>query len=160
MNNILDKVYKFNLEGGLLEKEYVDSKECAYPLEEALEGFGDLPYLATRLAGDELNKIPTPLTPKELSRQIIALVEMDSKPTSIADVDRLDKHIDIIVYSIGSIYKLGLTPKLLIEALDVVSEANLTKLSVGVDSMGKQMKPSSWVGPEVKLQEILNKGIK
>jgi len=145
--DVLNKVHQFNLKAGLLDKGYVDSKECAFPIEESLEGF-NLTILAEQLQSKSKD-------PKYLSRRIMEYIHRPEQ--ELEDVDRLDKHLDTIVYAIGSIYKLGLTPELFIEALDAVSEANLTKLSVGVDSAGKQMKPKDFISPEAQLQLILDK---
>jgi len=142
----LKTIYKFNQEAGLLDKGYDDERECAYPIEEALEGFV-LTELAYQLGED------TDATAKEVSRGIINLTINKDKLT---DVDRLDKHLDAIVFAFGSIYKLGLTPQQAIKALGIVMEANMSKLSVGTDSEGKQMKPKDFLSPEPKLQKILD----
>jgi len=142
----LKTIYKFNQEAGLLDKGYDDERECAYPIEEALEGFV-LTELAYQLGED------TDATAKEVSRGIINLT---INKGSLTDVDRLDKHLDAIVFAFGSIYKLGLTPQQAIKALGIVMEANMSKLSVGTDSEGKQMKPKDFLSPEPKLQKILD----
>jgi predicted transcriptional regulator of viral defense system len=90
--------------------------------------------------------------PKELSRAVMEHVDKDLK---LSDVDRLDKHLDIIVYSIGSIFKLGLDQKQMAEALYIVSKKNLDKNLAGKDEYGKQMKPKDFVGPEQELEKIL-----
>ena len=77
----------------------------------------------------------------------------------ITDVDRLDKAIDAIVFAIGSIAKLGLSPAQITRAIDVVTEANLQKLSMPKDEHGKLMKPKGFVGPEAKLQAILDERV-
>ena len=153
----IDAIYQFNAQAGLLEQGYNDFSESAYQIEEALEGFEDIAYLADRLAGDEADKIPNPITAKDIARQIIALAEMDSKPTRIPDVDRLDKAIDAIVFAVGSIAKLGLTPPQIREAIEIVTTANLQKLSMPRDEFGKLSKPADFVGPETKLQAILDR---
>ena len=144
--NPVKLIYKFNKEADLLIPGYIDEKESAFPIEEMLEG------LVITALGDTLG-LPR-ATPKTLSRRIISLT---STPMEITDVERLDKHLDTIVYCFGSIFKLGLTPQQAIAALEIVAQANLQKLSVGTDDHGKQMKPTNFVGPEVKLQELLNK---
>jgi len=144
--NPLKTIYKFNQEAGLLDKGYDDERECAYPIEEALEGFV-LTELAYQL-GEDINA-----NAKEVSRGIINLT---INKDDLTDVDRLDKHLDAIVFAFGSIYKLGLTPQQAIKALGIVMEANMSKLAVGTDSEGKQMKPKDFVSPEPKLQKILD----
>ena len=154
----VQQIYDFNKQAGLLEKGYDDFLESSFQIEEALEGFGDLPYLQVRLhsEGEHYEEL---CNPKEISRQIIRLAEMDSKPTNIPDVDRLDKACDAVVFAIGSMAKLGLTPAQIVEAMHIVTEANLQKLSMPKDEHGKLTKPANFVGPETKLQAILDKRI-
>ena len=154
----VQQIYDFNKQAGLLEKGYDDFLESSFQIEEALEGFGDLPYLQVRLhsEGEHYEEL---CNPKEISRQIVRLAEMDSKPTNIPDVDRLDKACDAVVFAIGSMAKLGLTPAQIIEAMNIVTEANLQKLSMPKDEHGKLTKPANFVGPETKLQAILDKRI-
>ena len=152
----VQQIYDFNKQAGLLEKGYDDFLESSFQIEEALEGFGDLPYLQGRLhsEGKHYEEL---CNPKEISRQIVRLAEMDSKPTNIPDVDRLDKACDAVVFAIGSMAKLGLTPAQIIEAMNIVTEANLQKLSnIKIDSSGKLLKDSNFVGPETKLQALLD----
>ena len=152
----VQQIYDFNKQAGLLEKGYDDFLESSFQIEEALEGFGDLPYLQVRLhsEGKHYEEL---CNPKEISRQIIRLAEMDSKPTNIPDVDRLDKACDAVVFAIGSMAKLGLTTSQIVEAMNIVTEANLQKLSnIKIDSSGKLLKDSSFIGPETKLQALLD----
>ena len=151
----VQQIYDFNKQAGLLEKGYDDFLESSFQIEEALEGFGDLPYLQVRLhsEGEHYEEL---CNPKEISRQIVRLAEMDSKPTNIPDVDRLDKACDAVVFAIGSMAKLGLTPAQIIEAMNIVTEANLQKLSMPKDEFGKLTKPANFVGPETKLQALLD----
>ncbi|MBD3750736.1 MAG: hypothetical protein IE931_14710, partial [Sphingobacteriales bacterium] len=114
----IDMIYEFNNKAGLLANGYVDERESAFPIEEALEGF-DCTKLKQQLDMDGGNA-------KNISRKIIDLI---SNSKELSDVDRLDKHLDIIVFSFGSIFKLGLTPKEALEALTIVMEANMSKLS-------------------------------
>ena len=156
MNNPIKEIYRFNQQADLLKNGYSDFLESSFQIEEALEGFGDLPYLAARLAGDEPETIPNPLTAKDISRQIAALAEMDSKPTNLPDVDRLDKACDAVVFAVGSMAKLGLNPQQITKALNVVMKANFQKLSMPKDEHGKLTKPENFVGPEADLQKILD----
>ena len=151
----VQQIYDFNKQAGLLEKGYDDFLESSFQIEEALEGFGDLPYLQVRLhsEGEHYEEL---CNPKEISRQIVRLAEMDSKPTNIPDVDRLDKACDAVVFAIGSMAKLGLTPAQIIEAMNIVTEANLQKLSMPKDEHGKLTKPANFIGPETKLQALLD----
>ena len=139
----IDAIYQFNEQAGLLEQGYNDFSESAYQIEEALEGY-EIEYGFT-VSLD---------TPKEMSRTIVRA----QGPFVGTDVDRLDKAIDAIVFAVGSIAKLGLTPPQIREAIEIVTTANLQKLSnIKVDSNGKLLKDSNFIGPETKLQELLDR---
>ena len=150
MCEVINTIYQFNKQANLLTG-YSDSKEACYPIEEMLEGF-------------ETNELVTVLgmpiasaTPKNLSRRIISLC--DTKEDTLfplADVDRFDKHLDAIVFSFGSLFKLNLTEDQIMRGLKAVMKANMTKLSVGTDEHGKQLKPDDFVSPEEELQKILD----
>ena len=138
----IDAIYQFNKQAGLLEQGYNDFSEPAYQIEEALEGFEIAHGFTVHLD-----------TPKEMSRTIVRA----QGPFVGTDVDRLDKAIDAIVFAVGSIAKLGLTPPQIREAIEIVTTANLQKLSMPKDEFGKLTKPADFVGPETKLQELLDR---
>ena len=138
----IDAIYQFNEQAGLLEQGYNDFSESTYQIEEALEGY-EIEYGFTV----DLD------TPKEMSRTIVRA----QGPFIGTDVDRLDKAIDAIVFAVGSIAKLGLTPPQIREAIEIVTTANLQKLSMPKDEFGKLTKPANFVGPETKLQELLDR---
>ena len=136
-------IYQFNEQAGLLEQGYNDFSESAYQIEEALEGYEIAHGFTVHLD-----------TPKEMSRTIVRA----QGPFIGTDVDRLDKAIDAIVFAVGSIAKLGLTPPQIREAIEIVTTANLQKLSnIKVDSNGKLLKDSNFIGPEAQLQLLLDK---
>lgn len=143
----VDQIYLFNQKAGLLEKPYDDFLESSFQIEEALEGFNLVPFLSD-IPGASLT-----LNPKQLSRDIMSKV---SEGVVLSDVDRLDKACDAIVFAVGSIAKLRLTPDQLHQAMSIVMEANLTKLDMPKDEFGKLTKPIDFVGPEVKLQALLD----
>ena len=138
----IDAIYQFNKQAGLLEQGYNDFSESAYQIEEALEGYEIAQGFTVHLD-----------TPKEMSRTIVRA----QGPFIGTDVDRLDKAIDAIVFAVGSIAKLGLTPPQIREAIEIVTTANLQKLSMPKDEFGKLTKPANFVGPETKLQELLDR---
>ena len=139
----IDAIYQFNEQAGLLEQGYNDFSESAYQIEEALEGYEIAHGFTVHLD-----------TPKEMSRTIVRA----QGPFIGTDVDRLDKAIDAIVFAVGSIAKLGLTPPQIREAIEIVTTANLQKLSnIKIDSNGKLLKDSNFIGPETKLQELLDR---
>jgi len=144
--NPIKTIYKFNEEANLLLAGYTDERECAFPIEEALEGF-DTNELALVLG------VSPESSPKDLSRRIM---NFTINP-SISDVDRMDKHLDSIVFAFGSLFKLGLTPQQAMQGLEVVMATNMKKLHAGKDEAGKQLKGDNFVGPEEELQKILDK---
>ena len=138
----IDAIYQFNEQAGLLEQGYNDFSESAYQIEEALENYEIAHGSTVHLD-----------TPKEMARTIVRA----QGPFIGTDVDRLDKAIDAIVFAVGSIAKLGLTPPQIREAIEIVTTANLQKLSMPKDEFGKLTKPADFVGPETKLQELLDR---
>ena len=138
----IDAIYQFNEQAGLLEQGYNDFSESTYQIEEALEGYEIAHGFTVHLD-----------TPKEMSRTIVRA----QGPFIGTDVDRLDKAIDAIVFAVGSIAKLGLTPPQIREAIEIVTTANLQKLSMPKDEFGKLTKPADFVGPEAKLQKLLDR---
>ena len=138
----IDAIYQFNEQAGLLAQGYNDFSESTYQIEEALEGYEIAQGFTVHLD-----------TPKEMSRTIVRA----QGPFIGTDVDRLDKAIDAIVFAVGSIAKLGLTPTQIREAIEIVTTANLQKLSMPKDEFGKLTKPANFVGPEAKLQELLDR---
>lgn len=151
-NNFMKSIYKFNKDRDLLEAGYDDKRECAYPIEEALEGLNDLDFLAGEISLSEKT------TPKNISREIVRLATKED--VNLSTVDRLDKHIDTIVFALGSIYKLGLSPQQAEKAINIVCEANARK-SNKKDSEGKVIKGDNFKAPEDWLQDFLDKeGIK
>lgn len=145
--SFIDEVYSFNQQAGLLDAGYDDFRESSFQIEEALEGL-DMELLL--LTYD----IPTYSTsPKDVARAIVGAAIPD---VPLADVDRLDKHIDSIIFSIGSIAKLGLTPQQIATAISIVTSANLQKLSMPKDEFGKLTKPADFIPPEAQLQALLD----
>lgn len=144
----IQQIFRFNRKAGLLDLPYNPTKEAEYCIEEALEGF-DTTYLANKLHLHE------DATPKELSRAIVTGC-CKLPPEGLAEVDAFDKHLDGIVFNFGALFKMRLTIPEIFRGLGSVMTANLTKLTVGKDEHGKQMKPKGFVGPEIELQKILD----
>lgn len=147
MTDIINEVYTFNETAGLLDKPYNDQLEASFQIEEALEGFQNA-QLASRL------NLPLSANPKTIARDIAAYCE-----GTMSDVERLDKAIDAIFFAIGSIAKLQLTREQAQRAILTVCEANNQKLNCPKDEFGKLTKPINFIGPEVKLQEILDERV-
>ena len=144
MLNPIKEIVKWQMDAGNAAKPYDDFLESSFQIEEALEGY-EIEYGFTV----DLD------TPKEMSRTIVRA----QGPFIGTDVDRLDKAIDAIVFAVGSIAKLGLTPPQIREAIEIVTTANLQKISMPKDEFGKLTKPADWeqYAPETKLQELLDR---
>lgn len=164
MESPIELIHRFNVEAGLLEKGYSDFLESSFQIEEALEGFSSE---AIRQVQETIEisiypkEMPTyNYSPKGLARTITSCMYHTSEggPRDIvgSDVERLDKACDSVVFAVGSMAKLGLSPEQITRALNIVMHANFSKLAMPKDSFGKLMKPDNFVGPEDKLQEILD----
>lgn len=160
MENPIKQIYRFNKEAGLLDKGYNDFLESSFQVEEALESLPLSGELAFYLYGMEGYSTE----PKDLARAIVAIAltghpeDTTNIPSNyeFTDVARLDKACDAVVFAVGSMAKLGLNPQQITRALNIVMQANFTKLAMPKDSHGKLTKPADFTGPEPKLQEILN----
>ena len=162
MLNPIKEIYKFNKDAGLLEKPYDDFLESSFQVEEALEGF----ILPSEKLLDEhgnviIDATVTDKREKHISRDIISWASgCGTVSNPISDVDRLDKACDAVVYAIGSMAKLGLNPQDITKALNIVMDCNNTKLKQPKDEHGKLMKPENFIGPEPRLQLLLDKRVK
>jgi len=164
MNRLLQEVYAFNLGADFIGKGMDSFKELSYTFEECFEGYeevyntldskgnpfkpGDKEYPNARAIGVSLaNSIRDGMLRKELPE--------------LSDVAELDKSLDICMFNLGKMFKMGLSVEQVEQAFSIVADANISKLGAPKDSAGKQLKPEGWVGPEDKLQELLNtrKGI-
>ena len=154
MLNPIKEIAKWQKDAGNAAKPYDDFLESSFQIEEALEGFDDLPELAKVLSRSDKVTVKSD-SPKDLSRAIISLAGTDYGE-NIPDVDRLDKACDAIVFAIGSMTKLGLDHHAITKALNIVNDANKAKLGMSRDAEGKLLKPEGFVGPEIKLQELLD----
>ena len=146
MSDFIQEIYDFNKQAGLLEKGYSDFLESSFQIEEALEGFNI----------EEVSQNTTDYQFKTSSAKELARYILEHEQFTGSDVDRLDKAIDAIVFAVGSIAKLGLTPEQISKAISIVTNANLQKLTMPKDEHGKLTKPDDFVGPEVELQKILD----
>ena len=147
MLNPIKEIVKWQRDAGNAAKPYDDFLESSFQIEEALEGF-ESPARDLTLSFDG---------PKNTSRAIVSWMQKDSEVDfNITNVDRLDKACDAIVFAIGSMTKLGLDHHAITKALNIVNDANKQKLDYKRDAEGKLLKPEGFVGPEVKLQELLD----
>ena len=157
MLNPIKEIYNWQKAAGNLDKPYDDFLESSFQIEEALEGFSNLPILAKQIMVEDSVTGYEAYTPKEVSRGIVALARMDGEVTEyLSDIDRLDKACDAIVYAIGSIAKLGLDHHGITKALNIVNNVNKAKLGMARDKHGKLLKPADFVGPEAELAKLLS----
>jgi predicted HAD superfamily Cof-like phosphohydrolase len=148
-NSFVERIYNFNKVNGLLDKPYDDFLESSFQIEEALEGFN------IKRISEEFTSTPfTTDVPKVFARRI--LVGEKFRDIKLPDVDRADKAIDAIVFAVGSLSKLGLSPSQIDRALHIVMDANEAKNGCPKDSEGKLMKPSNFPNPEPRLQALLD----
>lgn len=161
MSDFVQRIYDFNKDNGLIDKGYSDFLESSFQIEEALEGFNSLQSLANILTDEECEpRVRDDASPKNISRAIVQVAKEGSYMTDstfrISDVDRLDKACDAIVFAVGSMAKLGLSPSQIHQALNIVMDANQAKTGCPKDAEGKLMKPSNFPNPEPRLQELLD----
>lgn len=155
MTDLIVQIYEFNKAAGLLDKPYDDFLESSFQIEEALEGFGNISTVFYALEPE--NEISNKQA-RDCSRAIVAHAMGENNLfSSLSDIERLDKACDAVVFAIGSMAKLRLTPDQISEALNIVMLANMQKLTMPKDEHGKLMKNDNFVGPEDKLQQLLNK---
>lgn len=146
MRNPIKDIVAFNEKAGLLEAGYDDFLESSFQIEEALEGFDTEQLVKTY----DLDTYST--SPKDISRCLV-----ETCVTKLSDVDRLDKACDAVVFAVGSMAKLGLNSQQITQALNIVMDANMAKLeNKRVDEAGKLVKSKGFVGPEEKLQKLLD----
>ena len=161
MSDFVQRIYDFNKDNGLLENGYSDFLESSFQIEEALEGF-ELESVLPILENSHPDYSQSPhygaVTAKDVARALIShcVYPVNGKRVSVKDVDRLDKACDAIVFGVGSIAKLGLTPSQIHQALNIVMDANQAKTGCPKDAEGKLMKPSNFPNPEPRLQELLD----
>lgn len=150
MSDFVTEIYEFNKLAGLLDQPLDDYREASFIIEEALEGF-DLQKLSHFLHSNDQQ-------PKTIARSIVTYCresQSNMYPTELTDVERLDKAVDAAVFAFGYMFKLGLTPEQASRAMSIVMAANKQKLTMPRDSFGKLMKNPNFVGPEAKLQRLL-----
>ena len=147
MSDFVQRIYDFNKDNGLIEKGYLDFLESSFQIEEALEGF-DIEEVSQNTTDYRFKT----KSAKEFSRYIL-----EGETFTGTDVDRLDKACDAIVFGVGSMAKLGLTPSQIHQALNIVMDSNEAKTGCPKDAEGKLMKPDNFPNPEPRLQALLDK---
>lgn len=152
MSNLVQDIYDFNNKMDLLGKGMDSFMETAYILEEAIEGYEDV-----------FNMPEDPNAPVVSARdwalgflnQVKEAKEARNLPMP-SEVEEADKAIDGVVFNIGKLAKMNLTPEQIERMFSIVSGCNMAKLDGPKDELGKQLKPEGWTGPEAELQKILD----
>jgi len=81
--------------------------------------------------------------------------ELDELRDATTTVGRLDALLDLKFVIGGTLGKMPLTADRIVDAYQLVLDANETK-SATKNAAGKITKPADFVGPEAKLQALLN----
>lgn len=152
MASIVQDIYDFNEQAGLLGNGFDSFLETAYIMEEAIEGYED----AFNMPDDPEAPV---VTAREFSLSLLNQIREAKEQRNLpmpSEVQELDKAIDGAIFNIGKMAKMGLTVEQIVTAFNIVSAANMSKLSAGKDELGKQLKPKDWVGPEGDLQQLLD----
>ena len=148
--DFIQQISDFNQQAGLLDQPLDDYREASFLIEEALEGFNTAHLAAALDAGSS--------SPKDIARTIVGICRNDEStmyPATLSPVDRLDKACDAVVFAVGYMLKQGLSVDQCHQAMSIVMDANLQKLSMPRDSFGKLMKPANFIGPEERLRQLL-----
>jgi hypothetical protein len=152
-SKLVQDIYDFNDKAGFLGNGMDSFVESAYIFEEALEGYEDVM--------NNPNDPEAPIvTPRNWSLSLLNAIKDAKEQRGLPmpeEVDELDKAIDLCVFSIGKMAKLGLSPEQIDEAFSIVAKANLSKIGAPKDVHGKQLKPEGWEAPEPQLQALLDR---
>ena len=111
MTNFIKDIYKFNKENGLITEGYNSQKEIAYLVKKAIEDTNISPLAAVVGIGNT--------SPDAISKAISAILH-----TNVCDPSELhilNKHINIVISSIGALCKLGLSPQQIQKAICLVT---------------------------------------
>ena len=157
--SIVNDIYDFNKQAGLLEDDMDSFKELAYIFEESFEGLEEA-YNTADENGERYKpgdaKYPTARQlGLSLANSIKDSFERNGFPLP-TEVQEVDKSIDAVYFHIGKLAKMGLTPDHIDRMFSTVTACNMAKLGGPKDELGKQLKPEGWTGPEEQLQAILD----
>ncbi len=78
-----------------------------------------------------------------------------------AVVQSVDALIDLMYFAVGGLWKMGLTQPMIVECMQVVHAANMTKVKAKVakrhvEGAVDAGKPTDFVGPEAEIAQILS----
>ena len=157
--NIIQEVYDFNNNAGLLNDDMDPFKELAYVLEESFEGYEEA-YNTLDAEGNRYTpEDPKYPTARQLGLSLANSIKDSFERTGLplpTEVQEVDKSIDAVFFHLGKLAKMGLSPDQIDRCFQAVIDCNNAKLTGPKDDLGKQLKPEGWTGPEDKLQAILD----
>lgn len=108
-------------------------------------------------------RTPVGMTGKEEDITIKCLIEevheLRDAQEVCSVVDQVDALVDLIYFAVGALYKVGLTPQQINECCMAVHAANMSKKR-GTNAKrdtgaADAVKPSDWVPPETRLEQII-----
>ena len=75
-------------------------------------------------------------------------------------IGAIDANLDIMYFAMGNLHKMGLTPDEVMQCFTAVNHCNMTKRKGVVERRGDgsapdAVKPEGWIGPEVRIADIL-----
>lgn len=144
MENPIKMIHRFNHSAGLVDRPKSAVNECAYWVEEALEGFS-LEPVANRVG------YTGELKEREIAKHILG-----NEMSHITNLTMADKAGDAVVFAVGALVKMGLDPQGVTAVLNAIMQANLAKLAdPEYDSEGKLKKKVDFIGPEERIRGIL-----
>jgi predicted HAD superfamily Cof-like phosphohydrolase len=76
-------------------------------------------------------------------------------------VDQVDACADAVIFAIGGMVRMGLTPIEIDRVLHAIMDANFEKkagVKPGREGAPDAVKPEGWVGPEDRIREIIGNG--
>lgn len=107
---------------------------------------------------DMLSLAEFEISKKCLQEEVDEFVQAYEEGDMIGCIDGL---VDLMYFSIGVLYKKGLTPEMITACMTAVHEANMEKklgqnAKRAVDGAADAVKPEGWISPELRIVEILD----
>jgi len=112
VTNFIKDIYKFNKENGLITEGYNSQKEIAYLLKKTIEDT-NISSLAAVIGMDNIS-------PDDVSQAISTIIHNNNTQYQ-SRLHILNKHINIVISSIGALCKLGLSPQQIQKAICLVT---------------------------------------
>jgi predicted HAD superfamily Cof-like phosphohydrolase len=86
--------------------------------------------------------------------------EVQELQDAVTTADEVDALVDLVIFALGGLYRMGLSPDQARECFTAVMEANFEKkagVKPGreVSGVADAVKPDGWVPPEERIEQIL-----